>query len=732
MNGKKKTILVVDDVPDDILILEEILKAEYQVKAVTGGEAALAIARSDTPPDLILLDIMMPEIDGFEVCRRLKADAEGATIPVIFLTAKGKTADEKLGFEVGAADYIRKPVDPDIVRSRIKANLEQKDRALRISEVRYRRLFETAQDGIMIVDSPTGAIVDVNPSMAALMGLSQEAFLGKRFDEFEFLRTIMLQQRGLTNGERSHYVRYKDLPLATFDGRQIYVEFISKAYQVNGRELMQLNMREITDLVAAEHERDEFASRLAHYLSTSPTVTYSLVLRNGSVRWQWISENVHSILGYSSEEALRPDWWFGNVHAADRARVLGIISDLSQQESASREYRFARKDRSVVWLHDEMRLLPGRGGDSEIVGTLTDISERKSAEEEIHLKSAALEAAANAVVITDREGMIRWANPAFGELTGYAIGEALGRNPRDLVYSGRQVPDFYRTMWETILAGKVWSGRLENRKKNGELYHEEMTITPVFDESRHVNYFIAIKSDITESVLARRRLEAALDAKEALLREVHLRVNNNMQVIISLLAISANGIDDEVLRGKLEDISRRMYAMSIIHGQFQETDDMSRIGFTTYLRQLVDSLKAEYPLTSTRINTDFSAGEVFLNLEQAVPAGLIVSELVTNALAYAFPDDSRSGEIIVLEKWIGDGRLEIEIADQGIGLPAGFDPISAQSLGMVLIRVLSTQLGGAVEFHSGNGTSARLRFHVAPVTSMPETGPVTEKEESHG
>ena len=512
MNGKKKTILVVDDVPDDILILEEILKAEYQVKAVTGGAAALAIARSDTPPDLILLDIMMPEIDGFEVCRRLKEDAEGATIPVIFLTAKAKTADEKLGFEVGAADYIRKPVDPDIVRSRIKANLEQKDRALRISEVRYRRLFETAQDGIMIVDSSTGAIVDVNPSMAALMGLSQEAFLGKRYDEFEFLRTIVLQQRGLTTGEKNHYVRYKDLPLATFDGRQIYVEFIGKAYQVNGRELMQLNMREITDLVVAEHERDGFALRLSHYLSTSPTVTYSLVLREGRIHWQWISENVRNILGYSSEEALEPDWWFNNVHAADRARVLGIISDLSQQESASREYRFARKDRTVIWLHDEMHLLPGRGGDSEIVGTLTDISERKRAEEEIHLKSAALEAAANAVVITDREGKICWANPAFGELTGYAIGETLGRNPRDLVYSGRQAPGFYRSMWETILSGKVWSGRLENRRKNGQLYHEEMTITPVFDESHHVSHFIAIKNDITESVLARMSLEAALGA----------------------------------------------------------------------------------------------------------------------------------------------------------------------------------------------------------------------------
>ena len=139
MSEKRQTILVVDDVPDDILIIEEMLKKDYQVKAVTSGEAALKIARSDNPPDLILLDIIMPEMDGFEVCRKLREDAEGAMIPVIFLTAKVMTADEKMGFELGAVDYIRKPVDPEIVKTRIKSHLEQKDETLRSSEVRFRQ-----------------------------------------------------------------------------------------------------------------------------------------------------------------------------------------------------------------------------------------------------------------------------------------------------------------------------------------------------------------------------------------------------------------------------------------------------------------------------------------------------------------------------------------------------------------------------------------------------------------
>ncbi|MDP3179808.1 MAG: PAS domain S-box protein, partial [Spirochaetaceae bacterium] len=422
--------------------------------------------------DLILLDIMMPDMDGFEVCRILKQDSAGATIPVIFLTAKVMAADEKQGLELGAVDYIRKPVDPEIVRTRIKMHLERKDQALRVSEIRYRRLFETSQDGIMIVDSQTGAIVDVNPSMASLLGLAQEAFLGKRIADLEFIQTIIDRQRTLSESQRKKYVRYGDLPLRTFDGRMVYVEFISSAYQVNHRELVQYNLREITDLVVAERERDELSARLSHYLSTSPTITYSMALDSGVARWRWVSENVRDILGYTSDEALAPDWWFDNVNASDRAKALGIVSDLSRFGIASREYRFWKKDRSVVWLHDEMRLLQGRGTESEIVGTLTNISERKRVEEEIQLKSAALEAAANAVVITDRAGSIRWANPAFEALSGYSTEEAIGRNSRELVSSGYQDAEFYRALWDTILAGKVWRGRLTNKRKSGERYDE--------------------------------------------------------------------------------------------------------------------------------------------------------------------------------------------------------------------------------------------------------------------
>lgn len=124
--SERATILVVDDTPDNLAVLSSLLKDDYRVKVASNGEKALKIAAGDNPPDLILLDIMMPGLDGYEVCRRLKADPRTHYIPVIFLTAKSEIDAEKMGLELGAVDYITKPISPPIVLARVKTHLELK------------------------------------------------------------------------------------------------------------------------------------------------------------------------------------------------------------------------------------------------------------------------------------------------------------------------------------------------------------------------------------------------------------------------------------------------------------------------------------------------------------------------------------------------------------------------------------------------------------------------------
>lgn len=123
---KKATILVVDDVPDNIVLLSSLLRESYRVKAATDGSTALEIAASGEPPDLVLLDIVMPGMDGYEVCRRLKAEPRTQQIPVIFLTARSEVEDERKGFELGAVDFISRPISPHIVKARISTQLQLK------------------------------------------------------------------------------------------------------------------------------------------------------------------------------------------------------------------------------------------------------------------------------------------------------------------------------------------------------------------------------------------------------------------------------------------------------------------------------------------------------------------------------------------------------------------------------------------------------------------------------
>jgi putative two-component system response regulator len=125
-NEQKQIILVVDDTPDNLSLITSLLKDFYRVKIATNGNKALQIVFSNEPPDLILLDIMMPEMDGYEVCRHLKSDSQTAEIPVIFLTAKSEIEDELKGFELGAVDFITKPISPPIVLARVRTHLRLK------------------------------------------------------------------------------------------------------------------------------------------------------------------------------------------------------------------------------------------------------------------------------------------------------------------------------------------------------------------------------------------------------------------------------------------------------------------------------------------------------------------------------------------------------------------------------------------------------------------------------
>lgn len=194
MNDKNTaTVLIVDDTPENIDILRGILKQDYKIRVASNGEKALKIAQSDLVPDLILLDIMMPDMDGYEVCRQLKSNYSTANIPVIFVTAKGETEDESLGFDIGAVDYITKPVSPPLVLRRVRTHLSLYNEKRLLNEMVKERTKELDQTRLQIIqrlgraaeykDNETGMHVIRMSHYSRLLGLAN----GMSEDEAELL-----------------------------------------------------------------------------------------------------------------------------------------------------------------------------------------------------------------------------------------------------------------------------------------------------------------------------------------------------------------------------------------------------------------------------------------------------------------------------------------------------------------------------------------------------------------
>jgi PAS domain S-box-containing protein len=708
-------ILFVEDLPTDAELAQLTLKAGGVGVAsmrVDTRESFLA-ALASFSPDIVISDYSMPAFDGMTALQL--ARAADPLLPFIILTGSTNEDTAVECMKAGASDYVIKEhmsrlpfaVKEALNRREIQARSMEGAARLKESEERYRSLFEGSHAVMLIVDPEGGGIVEANQAACDFYGWPKETLLTKKIGDLNTIGPEAADRitERIVGGKASHFLaRHRKA-----DEKPVDVEVYSGTLLLAGGTHVFSIVHDITARVAAERERDDLSARLRHYLATSPTVTYSLRIKNGEAQWQWASENIQSLLGYSLEEVLAPDWWIRNLHPSDRMRALGGISKLAGSEAFGQEYRFLRKDRVAVWLRDEMRFAEGDGGEAEIVGTLTDVSERKKVEVELSLKSAALEAAANAIIITDRDGIIQWMNPAFGRLTGYSRSEAVGKAPGVLIGSGMQGDQFYRDFWDTILAGQVWQGQLVNKRKGGELYTEEMTITPVLDEAKRVSRFIAIKNDVTEREASRRRLVASLAEKEELLRELHHRSHNTMQLIISLLNLSTRDIEDPGLKDAMSGISRHIHSIAQVHEQFYDSENMASIDFEEYVRRCADDQKVEYSSFLGSVVVEMGGEPIPLTLEKAIPAGLIAAELLSNALRHAYPVGAAQGNIVIALRRREDD-VELVVRDYGVGMPEPSAPGRREGLGITLINILAEQLRGKAEFRVSKGTEAVIRF----------------------
>lgn len=205
-----------------------------------------------------------------------------------------------------------------------------------------------------------------------------------------------------------------------------------------------------------------------------------------------------------------------------------------------------------------------------------------------------------------------------------------------------------------------------------------------------------------------RAISAALAAKEVLLQEVHHRVKNNLQIISSLLNMHADGLPEPAQQA-LDESQRRVRSMALVHEQLYSRDRPDELDFAEYATSLASEILAAYSVDWGAIRMRFDLEPVTLNIDQAVPCALILNELTTNAVKYAFPDH-RTGEIVIALHECGEDRIRLRVCDDGIGLPPDFDRTECRSLGLRIVDILTYQLNGTLDVGSGPGADFQLTF----------------------
>jgi len=415
-----------------------------------------------------------------------------------------------------------------------------------------------------------------------------------------------------------------------------------------------------------------------------------------------------SMFGYRREqllgervEMLVPEAYRGAHHLdretyshAPRTRPMGI----------DRELRGLRANGEEFPLQISLSPIETEGG-TLITSIIRDMTTQRLAEARFR---GLLESAPDSIVVVDGAGIITIVNSETERMFGYERHELLGQPIEILVPErsrGRHHGDRAAYSADPNTRPMGAGRQLTGRKKNGSEFPVEISLSPLRAENETL--VISIVRDVTERRLFEEQIQTSLREKEALLREIHHRVKNNLQITSSLLRLQASNISDVSARSIFDETQMRIRSMALVHEKLYQAKNLTRINFGDYVRTLGELLFKSFAVTSDAVVLDVAGQDVFLDIDTAVPCGLIVNEVLSNALKHAFPGGH--GAIFVRLE-LAAGRCVMAIRDDGVGLPPQFDLGSIDTLGLQLVRGLVQQIEGSLELRSVIGTEFRIEF----------------------
>lgn len=635
--------------------------------------------------------------------------------------------DQQPAVQITASDLSTRI---ELVRQQIRASsAEEANELLKIEIAQHKRtqnqlreserfnssIIESSIDMIIAFDND-GKIIQFNHAASVEFGLTIED--AKELHASQFLHNPKnFNAISESLNEAGYYAGEVTGVRSTGEAFQMLISIAALHGSEEEQKGFVLVGRDVTDIHVAEMELRRSEERYRDILESASDLVFSI---NGKGYFTYANPSFYKTLGYTGEN-------LETVHISD---ILG--QDEKNDDWAdtitgsSQEIRFRSK------LGQELRVIGGGSkqinGNNELLGVrciYLDVSEVRAHQKDARRKSAKLESIFNSsryilmFTINRQLEVTSMNNNVQGMLNQqFGFETSLGSPIIDLL-KNHTSPQLYKNQFQFFqraFQGVQQQFELPLVDKNGDEVWYQMFVNPVSYGDDHEE-LSCIAYEITDRKEIDQQIRSTLKEKEILLQEVHHRVKNNLQVISSMLNLQRRFIDDPKMLDILEESQNRISTMSFIHESLYQNSDFSSIGFAEYLKRLTQNLIHSYSRVSANVELTCVLDDVQINLKQAIPCGLIVNELVSNALKYAFPG-KRGGTIELRVEEKGQD-IEIEVSDNGVGLPDDFDFETNESLGVYLVQALTDQLDGSLlvdnnqsenPLEKGSGASFLVRF----------------------
>ncbi|MFC4158673.1 PAS domain S-box protein [Chitinimonas lacunae] len=626
--------------------------------------------------------------------------------------------------------------DQDRSTSQARLNeLEAENARLRENEARYRTMLESVRDYAIVLLDSHGLVVSWGSGAEVLTGYSATEMVGQSIARLyppedvalDILGRELAQARQKGRVEAEYWRERKD-------GSRFWANTVITALQgrSDGQNGFVVVARDLTEARAANdalrQARDDLEirvnertaelqaseTRFRMLLEGAPDAVIA-VDHDGKIIFA--NGQTEVLFGYSQPELLGkpiemliPERYHhhhvehrSHYSTTPRVRAMGSGLSLSGRRANGSEFPVDLMLSPIITEQGPLTM-----------AIVRDVTERREAEARIKASEmrfrTLLEGAPDAVIAVDQQGKITFANGQTEVLFGYPYASLLGQSIEMLIpqrYHHRHL-QHRQNYTDAPRVRAMGSGlALSGRRADGSEFPVDLMLSPIATEQGTLT--MAIVRNVTERRQAEERIQAALEEKETLLKEIHHRVKNNLQVVASLFDLQAGTTTDPAVIAALREGQCRVRSMALIHETLYRTQDFSRIPFTTYLEQLSRTLLSSYAGDTHHVALDIEAEHVFLDLQIATPCGLLVNELLANSLKHAFPN-KRPGRITVTLRRQDEKTVCLMVADDGIGLPPGFEPTRATSLGLQLVQMLSRQIRGKPHWDSQHGTRFELNF----------------------